>query len=723
MNVVPPAQAAWGAAREDERGRRMPLSQANRELVIGTPLGEDVLVPASFSGTECLSRPFAYELELLSEDHEIDFSAIIAQPVVIRLTVADDETRWFHGYVGRFAQLGRAGSFSRYSATVVPWLWFLSRSVDCRIFQNQTVPDIVEEVMAGRGFNSSDIERRLSATYNPWDYCVQYRETDLDFVSRLMEHEGIYYYHRHTEDGCKLVLADSPAGHDAWFGYADIPYRPEQDESVDREHISRWVLRREVQPVSFALDAFDFTTPAKELRAASSVADNQPGPQYEVFDYPGGYTDYGDGQAYARTRMEELQAQYEVVSGRGDARGLAVGHTFNLVEHPRQDQCKQHLVTSAAYRITAGDYEADAGGGTETQYVCEFTAIDADTPFRPPRMTPKPFIRGPQTALVVGPSGQEIHTDEYGRVKVLFHWDRYSKADENSSCWVRVAQVWAGKGWGGMLIPRIGQEVVVEFLNGDPDCPIITGRVYNGINLPPYPLPDDATVSTLRSNSSPGGGAANELRFEDKSKEEQIYVHAQRDYDTRVENDVREWVGANRHLIVTTDQFEKVDGDKHLTVGGEQTEKVTGTVSLDAGGDLQQKVGGSYAVEAMDATHLKAGEALVIEAPDITLKAGSAFVRLDMTGVTLVGNFVFINSGGSAGTGVGCTPGGPTEPEEPEPAEAGEAGEAPPAPEPPKPTTFSPAATVLQQGASSGAPFCEVCEAAKKQQTGGTGSI
>jgi type VI secretion system secreted protein VgrG len=700
----------------------MPLSRAERELEIGTPLGDDVLLLVRFSGTECLSRPFAYELELLSEDHEIDFSAIIAQPVVVRLTVADDGVRYFHGYVARFAQVGRAGSFSKYSATVVPWIWFLSRSVDCRIFQKQTVPDIVEQVMAGRGFNTSDMEQRLSKAYRPWDYCVQYRESDLDFLSRLMEHEGIFYFHRHAQDGCKLVLADSPTGHEEWPGYEDIPYRPEQDESMGFEHISQWVLRREVQPTGFALDAFDFTTPPKELGAASSVGEVRPGPQYEVFDYPGGYTEYGDGEAYARIRMEELQVQYQLVSGRSDARGLTVGYTFNLIDHPRQDQCKQHLVTSATYRATTGDYEAGTGPGAgETQYVCEFTAIDAETPFRPPRTTPKPFIRGPQTALVVGPSGQEIHTDQYGRVKVQFHWDRYSSSDENSSCWVRVAQVWAGTGWGGMLIPRVGQEVVVEFLNGDPDCPIITGRVYNGTNLTPYPLPDEATVSTLRSNSSPGGGGANELRFEDKSGEEQIYVHAQRDHGTRVENDTREWVGANRHLIVTADQLEKVDGDKHLTVGGDQNEKVAGTVSLDAGGDLQQKVGGNYAVEASGATHLKAGSALVIEATAVTLKAGASFVVVDSSGVSVMGTTVKINSGGAAGAGAGCSPQAPAEPEKPEVAGAGQADQAPAEPQPPAPTSYSPAATVLQQGAASGAPFCEVCEAAKQEQTAGTG--
>jgi type VI secretion system secreted protein VgrG len=322
---------------------------------------------------------------------------------------------------------------------------------------------------------------------------------------------------------------------------------------------------------------------------------------------------------------------------------------------------------------------------------------------------------------VVGPSGDEIHTDEYGRIKVKFHWDRHNKkADENSSCWIRVAQVWAGKNWGAIYTPRIGQEVIVDFLEGDPDQPIITGRVYNAQAKPPYDLPTNKTMSTLKSNSSKGGEGFNEIRFEDKKGEEQIFIHAEKDEDVRIKNDSKEYVGNERHMIVKSDQFEQVDGDKHLTVKGDQNEKITGSVSLDAGMDLQQKVGMKHALEAGMDVHIKGGMKVIIEGGmQLSLKAAGSFVDIGPAGVFISGPMVMINSGGSAGSGGGCSPDAAKPPKEAATAKPGKVSEAPKPPKPPKPATYSAQAKVLKQAGKDGTPFCEECEKAKKKQQSG----
>ena len=377
------------------------------------------------------------------------------------------------------------------------------------------------------------------------------------------------------------------------------------------------------------------------------------------------------------------------------------------------------MVTSASYDIALGEFESEGSNASESVYSCSFTAIDANEPFRAARITPKPSIPGPQTAIVVGQSGEEIYTDEYGRVKVLFHWDRYGKADENSSCWIRVAQVWAGKNWGAMYIPRIGQEVVVEFLEGDPDRPIITGRVYNGQAMPPYELPSEKTKSTLKSNSSKGGKGFNEIRYEDKKGDEQIFIHAEKNEDVRVKNDSFEWIGNERHLIVKKDQLEEVKGDKHLTVKGDQNEKINGTISVNAGMDMQQKVGMNHALEAGMEVHIKGGMKVIIEAGmQLSLKAGPSFVDLGPAGVSISGPMVMINSGGAAGAGSGCSPDAAKLPKEADTAEPGQVSKPPKPRKPPKPVTFSSQAKVMKRAAEDGTPFCEKCEAARKAQSG-----
>jgi len=471
-------------------------TQKHRELAIETTLGEDALLLISFSGTEQLGRLFEYKLELASEDYQIGPESIVGQNVSIRLNLGNSGIRYFNGYVSHFTQLTSSGELARYRASIVPWFWFLTRVADCRIFQDKTVPEIIEQIFRDRGF--TDFENGLSSKYRTWEYCVQYRETDFNFISRLMEQEGIYYFFKHENGKHSLVLADSASAHEPYPEFEQLEYHPAEKGTSTEECISDWVVETHLQPCSYALNDFDFKNPKGDLQARTKVSREHTASDFEIYDYPGEYTETSDGEEYTKKRIEELQAQYEVAMASSDSRGICAGFNFSLTDHPRDDQNVDYLITSAGYNIECGEFFAAMDGGGEFVLLCNFTAIKSSQPFRSPRTTPKPKVSGPQTAIVVGPSGEEIYTDEYGRVKVKFHWDRYSKADENSSCWIRVAQVWAGKNWGAIYTPRIGQEIIVEFLEGDPDKPIITGRVYNDQAKPPYVLPGKKTISNSR---------------------------------------------------------------------------------------------------------------------------------------------------------------------------------------------------------------------------------
>lgn len=693
------------------------FDQSTRTISVNTELGPNVLLLANMSAKEHLSRLFEYELDLLSEQIDIRADDLLGKPATVALQLPSGGRRFFNGIFYQFAYVGWDGTLARYRATLVPWLWFLSRSADCRIYQDQTVPDIVKSIFRNYGF--TDFEERLSGSYRQWTYCVQYRETDLNFVQRLLEHEGIYYFFEHTDGKHTLVLADSRSAHSPTPGYEQVTFfSGDHITPHNEERIEDWCLAKEVRSGAFAHDSFDFTAPRKNLLALRNAPKGHALSGLEVFDYQGDYTETGDGEDYARIRLEERQTDYEIARASGNARGLTCGGLFTLKEHPRAALNREYLILSAHYQMHSDDFgTVDSSTGTVRVFQCSLSALDAQVPYRPPRMTPKPFVQGPQTAIVVGKAGEEIWTDKYGRIKVLFHWDRYGQGDEKSSCWVRVAQVWAGKGWGGIMIPRIGQEVIVDFLEGDPDQPICIGRVYNGDCMPPYPLPEKATVSTLKSNSSKGGGGFNEIRLEDKKGSEQVFIHAERNEDVRVKKDAQEWIGNKRHLIVKSDQLEQVEGDKHLTVKGDQNEKVDGTVSLKVGMDLLQKVGTKHAVDAGMEIHLKAGTNIVIEALQVTLKSGGNFVQVDPSGVCIQGTMVLINSGGAPGVGSGCSPEAPKAPKEADQAESGQVSDAPDKRTPP---TETPATLVrvkaiakgeannLNAAAENATPFCEI---------------
>jgi type VI secretion system secreted protein VgrG len=621
----------------------MQYTQQNRLISITTPLGKDVLLLQSFTGHEGISRLFNFELDLLSEDPAISFEAIVGQKVTISIKLIDGNERYLNGFVSRFAQSGSDERFTHYQAEVVPWLCFLTRTADCRIFQNMTVPDIITKIFSDLGFN--DFQNSLQGSYEPREYCVQYRETDFNFVSRLMEQYGIFYFFKHEKSKHTLVLADSKSAHQPCPGQAKATYEHASGAFQKEDQIGSWHIEQQIGPGKYALSDYNFETPSTSLAVKVPSTMNVGGNgKYEIFDYPGEYAKKAQGESLAKIRMEEEETPNLVVTGGGNCRAFCAGHRFDLAEHYRQDMNKSYLLTEVHHVASVGGSYTDGGGGdASSSYSNRFVCIPHSVPYRPRRVTPKPIIQGVQTAVVVGPSGEEIWVDKYGRVKVQFHWDREGKKDEKSSCWIRVSQNWAGKRWGAMFIPRIGQEVIVSFLEGDPDQPLITGSVYNAEQVVPYDLPKEQTKSTMKSDSSKGHGGFNELRFEDKKGSEQIFLHAQKDVDVRVKNDSREWIGKDRHLIVKGKQKELVEGDKHLNVKMNHTEKVGQVLSI------------------------KAGQKVVIEAGmEISLKAGGGFIDIGPAGIYISGTMVYINSGGSAGS--------PTDPEAPDVADDGTKG-------------------------------------------------
>ncbi|MGB2806548.1 MAG: type VI secretion system tip protein TssI/VgrG [Sedimentisphaerales bacterium] len=620
------------------------LTQKNRELAIGkTPLGEEALLLVSMSGTEHLGRLFEYKLELVSENSQIKAEEIVGRNVTISLKLGGDKNRYFNGYISHFTQVTAYGRLAQYQATVVPWLWFLTRTADCRIYQDIKIPDIIKEVFEKHKLK--DFEKSLSGSYSEKEYCVQYRETDFDFVSRLMEQEGIYYYFKHENGKHKLVLADSPSAHKSYPEFEELEYHAADKGTKTKGCVSDWVVETQLQPVSYTLTDFDFKDTKKDLEVRAKVSRKHEAAAFEIYDYPGKYTEADDGDGYARKRIEEIQAQFEVATADSDHRCICPGFTFKLTDHPRDDRNGSYLITSASYKIKGNEYFSSAEESGECVYSCKFTAIPKDQAFRTPRTTPRPTVSGPQTAIVVGSSGEEIDTDKYGRVKVKFHWDRYSKADGNSSCWIRVAQVWAGRNWGAIYTPRIGQEVIVDFLEGDPDQPIITGRVYNAQAMPPYDLPTNKTMSTLKSNSSKGGEGFNEIRFEDKKGEEQIFIHAEKNLDIRVKNDRFETIGNDRHLVVENEKFEQVKShrnefveknhleeigeDRNLTVKGKEAKEVGKSLSLTVKGDVTEVFKAKHSEETTSDYYLKAKNIVIEGMQNITLRVGTSHIAIE----------------------------------------------------------------------------------------------
>ncbi|HKM52810.1 MAG TPA: type VI secretion system tip protein TssI/VgrG, partial [Isosphaeraceae bacterium] len=553
------------------------ITQSERTLAITTPLGVDVLLLLGFTGTESLSRLFSYQLELASTNDTISAKQIVGKAVSWSISRLDQAPRYFSGIVSKFV----AGAVNNrqhrtYRAEVVPWPWLLTRTTDCKIFQNQNTPEIIESIFKDFGF--SDFALELKGSFPKREYCVQYRETAFNFISRLMEYEGIFFFFRHEDGKHTMVLSNAVSS------YTECPESPVEYStgSLAPNHIQSWEHYYEFRSGKWTRTDYNFETPSTNLlTTTTTVIDLPDAPKYEIFDYPGEYVIKGDGDPVTKVRMEEEEAGYDVVSGAGQCCTFTPSGKFTLQGHEVGAENGDYVITSIRHAASELSYGSTTEGASYTNL---FTCIPASVIYRPPRATPKPMVQGIQTAVVTGPSGEEIYVDKYGRVKVQFFWDRKGKKNENSSCWIRVSEQWAGKSWGFVCNPRIGQEVIVDFLEGDPDRPLITGRVYNAEQMPPYDLPGNMTQSGIKSRSSKGGSPANcnEILFEDKKGTELVSIHAEKDQSISVEHDESHTVGHDRTKTIDHDETshikhdrtETVDNNETITIHGNRTETV-----------------------------------------------------------------------------------------------------------------------------------------------------
>jgi type VI secretion system secreted protein VgrG len=617
----------------------MAFPQDNTVLAVTTPLGADTFLLVRFHGEERLSGLFRFDLDLVSSEKSVDFKSILGKGVTVKMRLPDGKARIFHGIVGRFVQAGGVAKHTSYRAELHPWLWLLTKTRDHRIFQNKSVPEIIEQVFSDLGF--SDFQKKLTGTYQKREYCVQYLETAFAFVSRLMEEEGIYYYFEHAEGKHTLILGDDASGYTASPDLEQARWVGDRSSSADPYAVVECNFEKEVVVGGFATSDYNFEMPDTSLLAtADGGSADGTNSKLKPYEYPGDYAQKSDGEGRAKIRIEEEEALGTRLTGRSFVRALSAGHTFKLADHTADAVNGDYVVRAVTHFATGEEYDNT------------FEALPKTAIFRPPRVTPKPIIAGAQTALVVGKSGEEIWTDKYGRIKVQFFWDREGKKDENSSCWVRVAQGWAGQGWGAIFLPRVGQEVVVSFLGGDPDRPLVTGSVYNATQTVPYALPDEQTKSTLQSRSSKQGSAGNEIRFEDKKDSEELYVHAQKDMVYKVENDWKTEVLHDQTTTITNartttvkeaddkltvekgnrtvevqkgDETHSVKGKRSVTVEGDETHTDKANFDQKVSGNFTLKVDGNITIEASGSVTIKSGTAMSIKSgTDYAAEAGTS---------------------------------------------------------------------------------------------------
>jgi type VI secretion system secreted protein VgrG len=710
----------------------MALSQTNRLLQVTTPLGEQPLVVTGFRGTETISRLFSFNLNLIAENSTtVDFDRLIGNPITLAITTPGNggstEWRYVNGICAAFSQGDRNQEFSSYFAEVVPKIWLLTHVAQSRVFQQLSVPDILKQV-----FQGYDCDYQLRGQYDPREYCVQYRETDFSFASRLMEDEGIYYFFVHSDGAHKMIIADTPQSHTDVPGLPQARYQMIEGGPRTGDHVWQWTKTQTIRASKYTLWDHHFQQPTQNLEAKQNIlpsvqvgavthnlkdAVNSP---LEIYDFPGGYAERHDGispsggeqpqrlqqlfednQRTVKLRMEAEAVRSLEIQGISTCANFVAGHKFSLERH--FDAQGEYVLVSVVHEGSLGRPYRSGQGDAGLTYTNNFSCIPIQLPYRPQRETPVPFIAGVQNALVVGPAGKEIFIDKYGRVKVQFYWDRLGQKNENSSCWLRVGQSFAGKRWGASFWPRLGQEVLVAFVEGDPDQPVIVGSVYNAEQMPAYEgdgldpkHQNDPNVSGVKTNSTLGGSGFNEIRFDDTKGNEELFFHAERDLDITTKNDSLAATYGNRHQIIGTNQdgqksgsqFEEVYQDKNLTVNrnqieqvgdsmqlliggidsgqghqdvvikgtrkqsvgqddnlqitGDRKEKVDGSQSLTVGMGRQEKVGMNHALEAGMAINLKGGMTVTIEGMELILKGAGGAISIGPTGVTIQGPLTMI---------------------------------------------------------------------------------
>lgn len=683
----------------------MSITQDGRLLRIDTPLGKDYLLLNELELTEELSDLFYCKVQLLHgeetkdyEPTEIDAASILGQNVTVMLKQSDGTTRKLNGIVNSFSTGDRDARFSYYQATIVPRVWLLTQNIQSRIFQHKSVPEIVKEIL-----EDFDFSMQVQDDFKPRNYCVQYQESDFQFIRRILEEEGIYFYFEHTDTSHKMIIADTPKSHQDAPTKNSITYLIKLDnEKKFVPRINNLWTDYKLQTGQVAYRDYHFQTPTNQLETQQPsfypVANNQ---KLELYDYPGGYARkydaidrmgeedgngleglFPDKQRTVKNMMNALDSQYNVLTGTSNCCSLIAGHKFRLIEHPNKKLNAQYIVTSITHKAhQSPNYHSNEEAGEPYNNNFEIIPYGQGVPpYCPPRKTPKPVMQGCQTATVVGPSGEEIFTDKYGRVKIEFHWDRDGKADGNSSCWVRSAKDSAGNKYGSMYIPRIGQEVIVDFIGGDCDRPIITGSVYNAQTMPHYELPKYKTLSYIKTRTSPDDGKGfNELRFEDKKDKEQVFIHSQKRMDTRVRGSFYETCGGNRQERIGVRTDNQPGGKLAITVGGNHEFHIKGDQFIAVDGKLNETVKADVVedYQGKQYTQIKGvrelnAQSITLEATtEINLKVGGSFVKIDLSGVTISGPMVKINSGGAA---KGTSPADIDDPLDAESADTGEPG-------------------------------------------------
>lgn len=690
------------------------MADASLSITLTTAL-QDKLKFLSMTGVEELSRPFEYHVVAVAKPGDvIDFDLLLGKPAWVEVKGGAGGPRVYHGLVTAVAFDKAVGSYVAYKLTLRPWLWLLTQGAQARIFHKKSVLDIVKKIFADYG---GTVEVQTTGTFRAREYSVQFRETDFNFVSRLMEDEGIFYFFKHTAGGHMLVLGNAPGVHVSMLGLASVDYLDDGDPAAYANTVSQWRWTREIRTGKTVVRDHNPLVPNETYEKTETGAVAHAQGSIEHYEYPAGLPTYPDeasalgklpdeATAIVKRRLEELRSRHAVAHAATTCVSVCSGARLKLAKHPVAAQNAEYVVYSTQVKMRLSGYE---GGASDTSmHQCEFVAFDVRLPFRPARLTPRPRMSGPQTATVVGPPGEEIHVDEHGRVNLLFHWERLRtrSKDPTKTCFVRVAQPSAGKGWGMVFLPRVGQEVVVDFIEGDPDQPLVTGRVYNADNLPPYELPQKKTVSTIKSRSTKQGGAKdfNEVRFDDLKGSEYLLMQSQKDKLEFVKETAKSQIGKDEHHTVKKDRKHKVEGEDHLTVvkdvkikiDGKYSQKVAkdmmlatdGQHSLKAAKDIAAEAGKAYSIKAGTDIHVKGGKNVgvdggmnvhvkggmnvVIEAGmQLTLKAGSNSIVIGPDGVSITGMpMVKVNSGGGAGSGSGASPVAPTAPDAPDAPEA-----------------------------------------------------
>jgi len=629
------------------------FTQDSRLISVDTPLGKDVLLLTSFDGTESISSPFTFKLTALSTHLDIVPDDIVGKQITVK--IQNEHGRVFNGFVEQFffGEVDDSG-LRKYHLTMVSWLWFLSCTEGRRIFQNKNTKDIVSQVFQDLGFSDFDFRAKGG---EPREYCVQYGESDLDFVSRLLAEEGYAYYFSHEANKHTLIIVDKVNAYDE-CPETNLTYA--RGSALDSQIVS-WEHHYQFRKGGWTLNDYNFKEPNKNLgverNSKSKYANND---KFKHYEYPGLY-EAGLGADLVKVRMDAEEVAMNMIEGSSNCSTFYSGGLFTLDKHEAKAEKGSYILLTVGHKASESSYYTGAKG-SGSSYANTFTCIPADVHYRP-KVEKRPVMRGPQSAVVTGPAGEEVYIDEFGRIKVQFIWDRDGKKDENSSCFLRVMQSWAGNGWGSSFIPRIGHEVIVSFLDGDPDRPIVTGAVYNGANKPPY---SSKTQSGIKTRSTKGAGTANynELRFEDKKGSEQVYVHAEKNLDTMVENNETLTVDNDRTKTVNHDENSTIENDRNKTVSNNQTETIGNNKTIDVGKDHQESVMGNMTItvdkdlkESVNGQYIEnvtkdyalQAKTITMQADDkITIKTGAAQIVMKSNGdITLSGKTINIKGSGN----------------------------------------------------------------------------